>query len=189
MKTPRQKLLVTVKDPEKPVATLTAYEKEANTWIQAMPTMEAVIGKHGIPKKREGDQRTPIGTFPLGTAFGWGAEPASLQIPFRTVGANDYWIDDVTSDDYNQWVHYPGDPTTKWASFERMTNPLYKYGVVIEYNTNPIVKGKGSAIFLHMKKADTRFTQGCVAVSEENLVKVLQWLDASKDPVIVIKED
>ncbi|MYL53976.1 L,D-transpeptidase family protein [Pontibacillus yanchengensis] len=188
MQPPRQKLVVTVKDPYQPKATLTAYEKEADVWVQAMPTMEAVIGKRGIPKEREGDQRTPIGTFPLGTAFGWGKEPASLRIPFRAVGKEDYWVDDVTSEDYNQWVQFQGDPTTKWASFERMTNPLYKYGVVIEYNTNPIVKGKGSAIFLHVKEPDTRYTQGCVAVLEKNLEKLLQWLDASKYPVIQIKD-
>ena len=37
----------------------------------------------------------------------------------------------------------------KWKSFERMNNELYKYGVVINYNTNPILKEK-AVLFFYM---------------------------------------
>ena len=53
---------------------------------------------------------------------------------------------------------------------------LYKYGIVIEYNTNPAIKGYGSAIFLHVWGGENDTTEGCVAVSEEKLLKFLNGL-------------
>jgi L,D-peptidoglycan transpeptidase YkuD (ErfK/YbiS/YcfS/YnhG family) len=63
---------------------------------------------------------------------------------------------------------------------------LYKYGIVIEYNTSPVIKGNGSAIFLHIWKGESVPTAGCVAVSEENILKILQWLDPAASPLIIM---
>ena len=62
---------------------------------------------------------------------------------------------------------------------------LYKYGIVIEYNTDPVIKGNGSAIFLHIWKNESIPTAGCVAVSEENLIKIIEWLDPVASPLII----
>jgi D-alanyl-D-alanine dipeptidase len=61
----------------------------------------------------------------------------------------------------------------------------YKYGVVIEYNMHPIVKGKGSAIFLHVWKSGDS-TLGCVSMSEEMILSILGWLDPAKKPLIIM---
>ena len=55
-----------------------------------------------------------------------------------------------------------------------MNNELYKYGAVINYNTNPIIKGKGSAIFLHIWRNENEVTAGCVATSEKNLLTFIE---------------
>ena len=47
-----------------------------------------------------------------------------------------------TSKDYNNWKTYKGNPQINGSHFERMNHELYKYGAVINYNTNPIHKRK-----------------------------------------------
>jgi hypothetical protein len=69
----------------------------------------------------------------------------------------------------------------QWNSAENMTHPLYKYGFVINYNTERI-PNKGSAIFFHI---GTSYTLGCTATSESNVISILKWLDPSKNPVII----
>lgn len=168
-------------------ATVQRYVKENGKWKKFSSSMQAVVGKNGIGKGKEGDARTPAGTYLLGTSFGWGKKPAGMKYPFKSASKYDYWIDDVKSKDYNKWVHYKGNPNDRWKSFERLNHPLYKYAMVIRYNENPIVKGAGSAIFLHIKSSSTKYTLGCVAVSEGNMIKILKWLDPNKKPVIEIK--
>ncbi|WP_227938613.1 L,D-transpeptidase family protein [Alkalihalobacillus deserti] len=167
-------------------ATLQTYEKQNGRWVKVHSPMQAVLGTSGIDHKtKEGDGKTPIGVFELGTAFGHAPKPSGVSMPYRRAGSHDYWIDDPSSPDYNKWVNFSGNPQAKWKSFERMNHPLYKYGVVINYNMNPIVPGKGSAIFIHVWSSSTSPTAGCVAVSEQSMVHLLQWLDPNKNPLVV----
>jgi L,D-peptidoglycan transpeptidase YkuD (ErfK/YbiS/YcfS/YnhG family) len=99
-------------------------------------------------------------------------------------GSDSYWVDDPQSPDYNRWVY--GKPKAK--SFERMLrdDELYKIGLIIEYNTNPVVPGHGSAIFLHIWKGPGIPTAGCVAVAEKDLRGYLSWLAPDRAPVIAL---
>ena len=105
-------------------------------------------------------------------------------MPYRQALDDDLWVDDPHADDYNRWVKKT---ETRAASFERMRRDdnLYKYGIVIEYNTSPVIKGNGSAIFLHIWKGESVLTAGCVAVSEEDIIKILDWLDPAASPLII----
>jgi len=62
---------------------------------------------------------------------------------------------------------------------------LYEYGIVIEYNTEKVEKGKGSAIFFHLWGWPCT-TTGCVALEKRNIRKILKWLDPARKPVVVI---
>lgn len=106
-------------------------------------------------------------------------------MPYRQALADDIWIDDVNSDDYNRWIKKG---TTQAKSYEKMRRDdnLYKYGIVIEYNTNPVVKGYGSAIFFHVWGGENITTEGCVAVSEENIIKIIEWLNPQAEPLIIM---
>lgn len=167
-----------------------ALDKRDGRWRNAFPPMDGVIGRNGFAppgEKREGDGRTPSGIFPLGTVFGYEAS-ASTRMPYRRAGDDDLWIDDVNADDYNRWVTRG---TTKAASFEKMKreDDLYRLGIVIEYNTSPVVRGLGSAIFFHLWSGKGRPTAGCVGLSEGDLVRIVQWLDPAARPVVVMGTD
>lgn len=181
-----QKIVVTKQPATMYKATLETWTKEAGRWIKKSTTT-AVIGKKGIGKTIEGDAKTPKGNYALGTAFGWGNKPISMKYPFKKATKIDYWVDDPSSKDYNKWITYKGNPANRWKSYERMNQRLYKYGVVIMYNQNPIISGRGSAIFLHQKNNDTVYTNGCIALNESEIVALLKWLDPNKKPIIEIK--
>lgn len=171
-------------------AKLFAIEKSGLTWQQAMAPMDAVVGRNGFAppgEKREGDGRTPSGLYRLGTAFGY-AEFIDTRMPYSQAMEDDLWIDDPKASDYNRWVRQR---ETRAASYEKMKreDDLYKYGIVIEYNTDPIIKDYGSAIFLHVWAGSRSATAGCVAVSEENILKILGWLNPAAHPVILINPD
>jgi len=169
-------------------ATLRLYQRSEGTEWRFIDEMPAVLGRNGLTDdKREGDGKTPIGCFQIGTAFG--TDP-SLQIvwPYRLAGPCDYWVDDPDSPDYNRWVEYSGDPNERWKSYERLAIPLYEHALVIRYNEDPVIPGKGSAIFFHRWSDPDIPSAGCITASEENTTRVLRWLQPKMNPVLAIKE-
>ncbi len=182
-----QVILVTRGEPSASDARLWAFDMDDDEWRPVLKPVPAMIGRNGFApsgEKREGDGRTPPGVYPLGFAFGYGPKIDSAM-PYRQMTPSDIWVDDPASPDYNR-LKKRGE--TKAKSFEDMVlqDDRYKYGIVIRYNMDPVVPGHGSAIFLHVWKDGKTPTSGCVAISEENIVKLLKWLDPAKRPVIVL---
>jgi L,D-peptidoglycan transpeptidase YkuD (ErfK/YbiS/YcfS/YnhG family) len=178
-----QLLLVTAQPSSVPAA-VSAWEKRDGKWAEILPPVPAVVGRAGFAspgEKREGDGRTPSGTYPLRRAFGY-APQSPTRLLYRQATEEDIWVDDVNSPDYNRWVNRRETTATSFEEMRRKDD-LYKYGIVIEYNTLPVVKGNGSAIFFHIWKGSGQPTSGCVAMDEQDLLKVLEWLDPAKNPV------
>ena len=67
-------------------------------------------------------------------------------------------------------------PDRDWRSAEDLSKEIiaYKYVAVIEYNTGPVTKGAGSAIFLHCDQGKP--TAGCVSVPEETMIRLLRFI-------------
>lgn len=183
----RQMLVVEAPSYVSTRATLTLWEKgHADHRWRRNWSAPAAIGKSGLsPLKREGDGRTPAGRFRMGTGFGAEPSPAGVW-PYRIADDHDFWIDDPNAADYNMWVRDEGDPGERWKSFERLAIPLYRKAAVIRYNDNPIVKGRGSAIFLHIWKGPDSSSAGCVTMTEEHVVRVLEWMVPEAEPVMAI---
>jgi len=181
-----QAILVKQKKDKMCQAELTAWERQPG-WRQVAGPMQATLGRGGMVAatvKTEGDGFTPAGTYALGLVFG--SEPTVLTtMPYRQTTVSDVWVDDPTALNYNQWVsgqHHAG-------SVEQMlrTDGLYRYGIVIEYNTQPVIPGKGSAIFVHCWQAPGVATAGCVALAAEDLLRLIAWLAPAKQPVIILE--
>jgi len=162
------------------------WERTNGRWDIARRRVDGVIGRNGFADadaKREGDGKTPSGVYPLGPAFGYAAS-AATKLDYRQATANDFWVDDPESPDYNRWV--VGRPKAKSFELMRRDDDLYKLGAVIGYNTDPVVPGRGSAIFLHVWRGPDSTTAGCVALAEEDVAAFLKWLDKAKHPVAVL---
>ena len=65
---------------------------------------------------------------------------------------------------------------------------LNKYAIAIGYNMEPIVPGKGSAIFMHVQRHSNHKTAGCISMPEQKIKDLIKWLDPQKDPYIYISK-
>ena len=164
-------------------AELTAYKRVGGRWRRVFGPWPAWIGRDGMAPpgaKREGDGRTPSGTFGFGFFFGVDHDPG-VRFPYRRIDASDFWDDAPSSPRYNEWVddRY-ADPG---AAPEPMDVSAYDYGAVIAYNTAR-TPGLGSAIFLHINIGTP--TAGCVTLPEGELLEILRWLNPGAAPRIVM---
>jgi L,D-peptidoglycan transpeptidase YkuD (ErfK/YbiS/YcfS/YnhG family) len=182
----RQLLVVYNQKPESFTAVFVALEKKDTNWVVKQEPIAAGIGKNGFAlplHKLEGDGKSPTGVFKLGKLFSYEKQTNTLLENQQTT-KEDKWIDDVNSPDYNK--HLSG--ATEAKSYENLLlkTDVYKYCTVIEYNTNPVIKGKGSAIFFHLCLKENCFTAGCVAIKEEYMKLMVNWLDPKQNPTIIM---
>jgi L,D-peptidoglycan transpeptidase YkuD (ErfK/YbiS/YcfS/YnhG family) len=164
-------------------AELTAYRRAGGQWRRVFGPWIAWIGRNGMAPpgaKREGDGRTPSGTFAFGFFFGVDPDPG-VHFPYRRVYPSDVWDDDPSSPLYNEWVddRY-ADPG---AGPEPMDVSAYDYGAVIGYNSAR-TPGLGSAIFLHVNIGMP--TAGCVTLPVGELLEILRWLNPAASPRIAM---
>jgi L,D-peptidoglycan transpeptidase YkuD (ErfK/YbiS/YcfS/YnhG family) len=132
-----------------------------------------VLGRAGIARlKREGDGGTPAGAWPLRLVL-YRADrvrrpPGALAA--LAIGRADGWSDDAASPRYNRPVELPraGRHEALWRE-----DGLYDLVVVLGYNDRPVVRGRGSAVFLHVARPDRAPSEGCVALGSRDLRRVL----------------
>jgi L,D-peptidoglycan transpeptidase YkuD (ErfK/YbiS/YcfS/YnhG family) len=181
---PSQLITVTAASRTTTYATFRAYRVSGGKRVEVFGPWTARVGYHGVAragKKREGDGRTPSGTYGFSFFFGVDAD-SHLAFPFRHAYTYDYWDDDSASPRYNEWVD--AKTASPGAHPEPMHNvPAYDYAAVIAYNTAR-VPGLGSAIFLHIGTGGP--TAGCVSLPKAELLKILGWLKPADSPRITI---
>jgi L,D-peptidoglycan transpeptidase YkuD (ErfK/YbiS/YcfS/YnhG family) len=179
-----QLIVVTAAAYSSTYATLTGYRVSGGRRVRVFGPWTARVGYNGIAppgRKREGDGRTPSGTY--GFSFFFGVQPKlRFSFRFRHAFTYDVWDDDPSSPRYNEWlderVRNPG------ANPEPMHQvPAYDYAAVIAYNTAR-VPGLGSAVFLHVGTGGP--TAGCVSLPRAELIRVLRWLRPGDHPRITI---
>ena len=156
-------------------AVVRAYEKTDGVW-ELRFTADGFFGKNGVKAdKREGDGATPSGVYTFVRAFGVADDPGS-NLPYTKVTDLDVWVDDPKSKHYNQWAS-KNTPDADWKSAEQLIKypKAYKYALTLNYNTDPIVPGKGSAIFFHCSTGNP--TAGCISVPEEAMIFFLGFAD------------
>lgn len=136
-------------------------------------TVPCALGKSGLGvRKREGDGKTPVGRFELLCVY-FRADRLRRPrtgLPVVQILPDLGWCDDPVHPRYNRPVKLPFE-----ASHERMwrDDGLYDVVVVLDHNLHPPVPGLGSAIFFHCARPDYSPTAGCVAVSRQDMLKIL----------------
>jgi L,D-peptidoglycan transpeptidase YkuD (ErfK/YbiS/YcfS/YnhG family) len=137
----------------------------------------ARVGWRGLAaSRREGDGTTPVGTFRFGaTIYGVAPNPG-VRLRYHRIVCGDYWVEDARSPAYNTFRHVPcGTPPPFEAADGLWESPrAYRHFAFIRYNADPVVPGRGSAIFLHASTGGP--TNGCVSLGLANLVRTLRWL-------------
>ena len=132
----------------------------------------AALGRTGIRAlKREGDGGTPLGRFPIRQVL-YRADrvtrPRTL-IPVQAIRQRDGWCDDPADRNYNRLIRLP----SRSAEGLKRADHLYDLVLVLGYNDRPRVKGKGSAIFLHLARPGFSPTDGCIALTRHDITMLL----------------
>jgi D-alanyl-D-alanine dipeptidase len=203
--TSTQMILVTSPSVEAPSGVLHRFARDSSSadWRAVGGATRITLGRNGLglgiglheidpgsmPLKQEGDGKSPAGVFRLSSAFGYAPsnEMAGLGISYTHVTDDLECVDDVNSAYYNQIVLRSEVGEVDWQSSEQMLMDgiWYETGIVVDHNASPVSKGGGSCIFLHNWSGPDDTTSGCTAMAPSDLMEIVHWLDAEKDPVLV----
>ena len=147
-------------------------------------TTRCVLGKNGVveaAEKREGDGRSPLGTWTIRRVLYRPDKggPPQTRLPTKALERDDGWCDDPLDPAYNRSVKLPHP-----ASAEQMwrEDDVYDLVCILAHNDDPPVRGLGSAIFLHLARDGYAPTEGCVALNRDDLEALLAVAKAG-DPV------
>ena len=145
---------------------------------------KCAVGKRGIGNKRkEGDLITPKGKYKIKYILYRKDRINKIQSKIKKIAIkkNMGWCDDPKSKNYNKLIKLPSD-----YNHEKLYKKenIYDIILVLDYNMKPIIKNKGSAIFIHVAKKKFKKTEGCVALNKTFLLKFLKEL--KKNTIISI---
>jgi D-alanyl-D-alanine dipeptidase len=110
---------------------------------------------NGAPVKKEGDKKSPAGIFTIGPAFGYPDKKDTAKAAYNSF----------------EYMH-------------RLDN-YYKWGLFIYHNSGNVVPGDGPCIFMHIWENDNEGTDGCTAMKESNILRVLHWINYKDNPLLV----
>lgn len=163
-------------------ARLSIHEKQSGLWKEIY-NCTAYVGSNGIGKTKEGDQKTPSGTYNLTQPFGIKADPGA-NMPYTQVTKYHYWCGSSESEYYNQLVDMRETDRACTSSDEYLIDypGVYNYGMFIDYNAEGEA-GKGSCIFLHCQ-GSKQSTAGCIAIPEAAMKQVIRWAQPGAKIVI-----
>jgi L,D-peptidoglycan transpeptidase YkuD (ErfK/YbiS/YcfS/YnhG family) len=135
--------------------------------------IKCAVGKRGITiKKKEGDNKTPAGIFSFKSVFYRKDRIIKIKTDLKKfiIKKNMGWCDDPNSRLYNKLIKFPFNFKAEklW-----LNENIYDIIIIINYNTKPIVKKKGSAVFLHIAKKKYTGTRGCLAISKKNMLLLI----------------
>ena len=135
------------------------------------------VGKRGISiNKKEGDKKTPKGEFKLKYILYRKDRIFDLKTRLKKIVIKKKmgWCDDPNSNYYNKIINFPSRYSAEklWKK-----ENIYDIIIVIDYNLNPVIKNKGSAIFLHIAKKKYQPTNGCIAVNKKNIRLITSTLN------------
>ena len=150
--------------------------------------VKCAIGKKGIGyKKKEGDLKTPVGLYKIKYLLYRKDRIKKIKTKLRKIiiTKNMGWCDDPKSKSYNQLIRLPFNYT--YEKLFRKEN-TYDLILVLNFNMNPVIKNKGSAIFIHVAKRNYKKTEGCIAIKKISLVKIIKKLNKNTHVKIGIQK-
>ena len=135
---------------------------------------KCAVGKRGIGcKKKEGDLITPIGKYKIKYILYRRDRIKEIKTKIKkiVIKKNLGWSNDPRSRQYNKLIKLPS--KYNYEKLYKKEN-VYDIVLVLNYNMNPVVRNKGSAIFIHVARRNYKKTEGCVALKKNHLLKIIK---------------
>jgi L,D-peptidoglycan transpeptidase YkuD (ErfK/YbiS/YcfS/YnhG family) len=147
--------------------------------------LRCALGRGGVSaEKREGDGATPLGRWLCRSLL---YRPDRIAVPPTGLTA-------IPLAPFDGWCDAPGDPAYNRpvrlpyaASCESLWREDHVYDLIVPlgYNDDPVIGGRGSAIFLHLARPGYAPTEGCVALALDDLMAFLARADAGSRVIIL----
>lgn len=167
--------------------TVTWWERRRGGWVEA-GSAPARFGAKGLTEGRtrtQGTNTTPTGLYDLPYAFGIKRAPAGTRYPYRRVNERSWWCQDNAARAYNRWVEpRPADCRAGEAEHLVAYGTQYAHALVVGFNYERPVRGRGAGIFLHVNGRGA--TAGCVSVPAAAMRRILAWADPARRPHLAI---
>lgn len=167
--------------------TVTWWDLRDGQWVRT-GSAPARFGASGLAEgaaRRQGTNTTPTGLYGLPFGFGIKAAPSGTRVTYRPVRDSSWWCQDNDSRSYNRWVEpLPEDCRASESEHLISYAEQYAYGLVVGFNYDEPVRGRGAGIFLHVNGRAA--TAGCVSVPEDAMQRILAWADPAARPHIAI---
>ncbi|MFI9746157.1 L,D-transpeptidase [Streptomyces sp. NPDC052494] len=174
-------------DRDATTGTLTWWDRRGGQWVKA-GSAHARFGANGLvegARRRQGTSTTPTGLFRLPYAFGVRVRPVGTRFRYVRVTERSWWCQDNDSHAYNRWVEgLPRDCRAGEAEHLVSYGTQYAHALVIGFNYDRPVRGRGAGIFLHVNGRGA--TAGCVSVPAGAMRAVLAWADPARRPHIAV---
>ncbi|MFJ8595968.1 L,D-transpeptidase [Streptomyces sp. NPDC093598] len=156
-------------------------------WVKR-GSVPARFGANGLAagaSRKQGTNTTPTGLYGLPYAFGIKAAPRGTAYTYRRVRQDSWWCQDDDSRSYNRWSE-PRAADCRAAESEHLItfSAQYAHALVIGFNYERPVRGRGAGIFLHVNGRGP--TAGCVSVPKEAMRRILVWADPARRPHIAV---
>ena len=134
---------------------------------------KCALGKSGIGRKKiEGDNITPKGIFKIVKIYYRNDRIKKIASNLKLIKTTKRmgWCDDPNSKNYNKLIRLP-----EKYSHEKLyrEDNLYDLVLVLNYNMRPIIKNKGSAIFIHVANKNYKKTAGCITLKKTHLIHIV----------------
>ena len=195
-------IVVLTQDWDSTPAKIYLLENHNEKWEFSGKKYTGVVGQHGMGwgvglhdtlhweqkfpyrEKLEGDLRTPAGIYTLSEVMGYDSLlPVQTVKKYIQIHGYMHAVDDTSSVYYNQIVDtnsFADGFRNHYNSYEDLAymGPVYKWLFIIDHNANRI-RGRGSNIYFHIRRSNGKGTGGCTAVTEDNILEIIHWLDKS----------
>ncbi|MGH9122953.1 MAG: L,D-transpeptidase family protein [Acidimicrobiales bacterium] len=174
-------------------ATIILWQRAGACWSAAYGPWSGFVGYSGVSSNKvEGDGTTPSGLFAIGSPFYGVAPDPGVNGAYQQLVCGDWWDEDSGSPTYNTFQAVPCGTTPAFAKGAAGSDSealwqettAYQSFAVVEYNVDPAIPGKGSAIFIHDDVGGP--TAGCISLPASELDTLLRWLDPGEAPHIAI---
>ncbi|MFG3249208.1 L,D-transpeptidase [Streptomyces sp. NPDC048187] len=156
-------------------------------WVRA-GSAPARFGSGGLTEgatRVQGTNTTPTGLYDLPYAFGIEPAPRGTAYRYRPVRPDSWWCQDNDSRAYNRWTEpRPADCRAAEAEHLITYSAQYAHALVVGFNYDRPVHGRGAGIFLHVDGRGA--TAGCVSVPKEAMRRILRWAEPAERPHLAI---
>ena len=170
---------------------------ELEEWVSGRWTTKfqspARVGKNGTSENtREGDHKTPAGTFNV--LFCYGISQPDTNLKFKRIRRDDVFVDDTKSPYYNTIVDNSliSSGTSHEKIYNHFSDGKYNICIFFDFNgdgetANSSTSGHGSVRILRGKTGTLQNTLGDIDISSRNMTTLLSYLDSAKHPIIIIE--